>query len=237
VTVNKNTSGIPDRRYLPAYSVAEGAHYLGLPTATLRAWALGQRQGDKPPFKAILRLPDAGTPILSFVNLVEGHVLSALRREHEVPLQTIRKALHYLHQKYPSPHPLADHAFETDGVDLFVERYGQLLQITGEGQMVMKKMLEAHLERISRDASGVPIKLYPFTRWRGDANEPKAVEIDPRLSFGRPVLVGTGIPTAVIAERYKAGETMAELAEDYHRTSEEIEEALRCELKRSSAAA
>ena len=65
----------------------------------------------------------------------------------------------------------------------------------------------------------------------------KAVEIDPRLSFGRPVLVGTGIPTAVIAERYKAGETIAELAEDYHRTSTEIEEALRCELKRTSAAA
>ena len=236
-TSNKNTSGIPDRRYLPAYSVAEGAHYLGLPTATLRAWSLGQRMGDKPPFRAILRLPDAETPILSFVNLVEAHVLSALRREHRVPLQTIRKAIQYLHRQFPSPHPLADHAFATDGVTLFVEKFGELLQVPGSGQMAMQKLLEAHLERISRDAFGVPIKLYPFTRWRGDTKEPKAVEIDPRLSFGRPVLVGTGIPTAVIAERYKAGETIAELAEDYHRQATEIEEALRCELKRSSAAA
>ncbi|MBI5510419.1 MAG: DUF433 domain-containing protein [Deltaproteobacteria bacterium] len=237
VTTAKATSGQSDRRYLPAYSVAEGAHYLGLPTATLRAWALGQRQGDKPPFKAILRLPDPKTPILSFVNLVEAHVLGALRRQHNVPLQTIRKALQCLRRHFPSSHPLADHLFATDGVSVFVEKLGQLVEVTDAGQVAMMMMLEAHLERVSRDAAGVPIKLYPFTRWRGDANEPKAVEIDPRVSFGRPVLVGTGIPTAVIAERYKAGETIAELVEDYHRTSEEIEEALRCELKRTSAAA
>ena len=54
--------------------------------------------------------------------------------------------------------------------------------------------------------------------------------IDPHVSFGRPVLVGTGIPTAVIAERYKAGESIDELAGDYGRGPSEIEEAIRCEL-------
>ena len=54
--------------------------------------------------------------------------------------------------------------------------------------------------------------------------------IDPHISYGRPVLVGTGIPTAVVAERYKAGESIDELAEDYGRSRKEIEEANRCEL-------
>ena len=59
--------------------------------------------------------------------------------------------------------------------------------------------------------------------------------IDPNVSFGRPVLAGTGIPTAVIAERFNAGETIAELIEDYNRTPTEIEEAIRCERQKSAA--
>jgi uncharacterized protein (DUF433 family) len=44
------------------------------------------------------------------------------------------------------------------------------------------------------------------------------------------LLAGTGIATTVIAQRYKAGESIAELAEDYGRSTPEIEEAIRCEL-------
>ena len=53
--------------------------------------------------------------------------------------------------------------------------------------------------------------------------------------LGRPVLAGTGIATAVIAERYKAGESTAELAQDYGREQAEIEEAMRCERKLEAA--
>ena len=44
-------------------------------------------------FRAIIALPDRNAPLLSFINLVEAHVLDALRREHEVPLQKVRKAI------------------------------------------------------------------------------------------------------------------------------------------------
>jgi uncharacterized protein (DUF433 family) len=75
----------------------------------------------------------------------------------------------------------------------------------------------------------VPIKLYPFSR-RGAPSDPKSVEIDPRVSFGRPVLAEPRYPTAVIAERHKAGESISEIAEDYHRPTSDIEEAIRCDL-------
>jgi hypothetical protein len=39
--------------------------------------------------------------------------------------------------------------------------------------------------------------------------------MDPRIEFGRPVLKSSAVPTAVIADRYKAGESIADLAEDY----------------------
>jgi uncharacterized protein (DUF433 family) len=59
--------------------------------------------------------------------------------------------------------------------------------------------------------------------------------IDPRISFGRPVLAGTGIQTTIVVERYKAGESVEELAKDYGRGRLDIEEAIRWELSAEAA--
>jgi uncharacterized protein (DUF433 family) len=176
--------------------------------------------------------------MLSFYNLIEAHVLSALRREHNVALWKIRKALDYVGSHFPARHQLADHRFETDGVDLFLERYGRLINLSQEGQLAMRGIIKAYLRRIERDRKGLPIRLYPFTRKGMEpahADEPRAVVIDPLVSFGRPVLRGTGIPIVAIAERYKAGESIAELADDYERAPGEIEEAIRSELQLEAA--
>jgi len=163
------------------------------------------------------------------VNLVEAHVLDAIRRAHGVALWRVRKAIAYLKKELGSSHPLAEQEFVTDRVDLFVEMFGQLVNISREGQLAIKELIKAHLRRIERDTSGLPIRLYPFTR-EHKPDEPRIIVIDPHISFGRPVLAGTGIATTVIAQRYKAGESVEELAEDYGRSRSEIEEAIRCEL-------
>jgi uncharacterized protein (DUF433 family) len=226
-----------DPRELPAYSISESAHYLRLPRSTLRAWVAGQAyrtNGRARLFKPIIALPDKHAALLSFINLVEAHVLDALRREHEVPLQKVRKAILYVSQHLHSHHPLAEQRFETDGVDLFIQQYGELVNISHSGQLAMRKFLEAYLRRVEWDETGVVARLYPFTRKRAP-DEPKVIVIDPRISFGRPVLVGSGIPTAVIAERYKAGESIDQLADDYDRKRLDIEEAIRCELAERAA--
>ena len=105
--------------------------------------------------------------------------------------------------------------------------------------MGMKEIIEAYLHRVDRDPSGVAARLYPFIQKRhpeAAAAEPRLVVIDPLVSFGRPVLVGTGIPTAIIAERYQAGDAMDELAEDYGLERATIEEAVRYEFAQSRAA-
>jgi uncharacterized protein (DUF433 family) len=94
----------------------------------------------------------------------------------------------------------------------------------------MRSLVEAHFQRIERDPQGIAMRLYPFTRKRLP-DEPKLVVIDPSVSFGRPTLTRTGIATAVIAERYKAGDSVDELADDYGCVRLEIEAAIRCELK------
>jgi uncharacterized protein (DUF433 family) len=71
---------------------------------------------------------------------------------------------------------------------------------------------------------------FPFTRAPGHTDEqPRFIVIDPRASFGRPRIDGTGIPTTAIYERYLAGDSPEHLAKDYERDLAEIHEAIRCE--------
>lgn len=218
-----------DPRHLPLYSFAELAHYLTIPKATLRAWFLGQKLGGNRRFRSVLSPADPGKTLLSFVNVIEAHVLDALRREHRISLQKVRLAIRFLQERFPSPHPLVDNAFATDGLDLFVEKYSALVNVSREGQFGMRQVLEAYLQRIEWDTQGLPRRLFPYTRLKG-AEAPRFVVIDPRVAFGRPVLAASGIPTSVIAQRYKAGESIGELIDDYQRPQEEIEEAIRLEV-------
>ncbi|MBI3370684.1 MAG: DUF433 domain-containing protein [Betaproteobacteria bacterium] len=224
-------------RVLPVYALAEAAHYLRLPSSTVRAWCLGQRyhdaQGNPHRFAAVIEIADRKTKRLSFINLVELFVLAAIRRKHEVGLPQVRKAVAYLKRRFPSQHPLADHEFHTNRVDLFAEKFGELLNLSREGQVEMREMLLAHLRCVQRDSSGIPTKLFLIPRNpRLDVTKGLrgAVVIDPRFGFGRPVLDGTGIRTDVVIERFSAGEKLEALAEDYGRPKEDLEDVLRCEL-------
>jgi uncharacterized protein (DUF433 family) len=223
-----------DPREVPAYGIDEAAVYLQIPPATLRAWVLGRRYpvkgGSRSSGPLIRPATREGGCLLSFFNLVEAHVLGAIRRVHEVDLGAARRAIDFMERRFGSRHPLAESHLLTDGKDLFLHELGELIAVSDGGQKAMRRVLDAHLKRIDRDAEGVAARLFLFTRGgsRG-ADDPRTVTVDPGVSFGRPVLSGTGIPTAVIAERFKAGETIGELAADYGRSAREIEEALRCE--------
>lgn len=212
----------------PAYTPAVVAHHLCLPITTVRYWALG-----RDPYKPVIALADERAHLLSFRNLVEIHVLSAVRRRHAVTLPAVRKAVEYLRRAFSSMHPLSDEQMKTDGKHLFVEKFGQLINASEEGQLAMEELLEAHLKRVERDDSGLPVRLFPFTRLRPEG--PQSVVIDPRVQFGRPCITGTGVPTAVVVERFKAGEALKSLADDYRREVSDIEEAIRYETDLQAA--
>lgn len=167
--------------------------------------------------------------MLSFVNLVEAHVLAAITRDFQVPLQKVRRAVAYLERTIGSQHPLIDRILETDRRDLFVHEAGRLVNISQAGQVSFDEILKVYLSRVEWDADGLASRLYPFTG-KTELNAPRSVVIDPQLAFGKPVLSGTSIPTQVIAERFKAGDSAELLADDYGRAILEIMEAIRCEL-------
>ena len=95
-------------------------------------------------------------------------------------------------------------------------------------------LIKKYMQRIERDLNGLPIKLYPFSG-TGKPDKPRSILIDPKISFGCPILSDISIPVEIIVERCRAGESMRELAGDYECNQEKIEEAIRCRLWEQAA--
>jgi uncharacterized protein (DUF433 family) len=216
-----------DPRYEPLYSIVEVSRYARVQPTTLRFWTRSQGGSVLVPagHKTI-------TP-LSFINLIESHVLVALRRTHKVPMQSVGRALEWLRRRYEVTHPLAELDLETDGLDVFINESGHPVSASRGGQMGIREMLSHYLKRIERDPNKVPIRFYPLP----NDNSPMTVVMDPSVAYGRPVIEGTRITTQMVFERYSGGESLMDIADDYDLKMPVVEEALRCEIEDHRAAA
>jgi len=208
----------------PAYNCLQAAQYLGLSVATLRGWTAGD---------SLIAVPAEGA--LSFNNLAEAHVLKAMRRTHGLSLQRIRRALAELAKTRRTAHPLLDEAFETDGVDLCVREEADVVNLSRSSQREFREFVALYLRRIERNAEGQVSRLYPFVIAERE-EDPKTISISPTVSFGKPVLAGTGISTAVVAGRFRARDSLQDLATEYRIDLQTLEDAIRWEMSMGKAA-
>jgi uncharacterized protein (DUF433 family) len=214
----------------PIYGLTEAAQYLRVPLTTLRYWVCG---GESVP--PLIRLAASDPSRLSFTNLLECHMLSSMRAIYDVRIPKVRKALATLAKYVQQRHPLVEQAFQTDRRDLFIEHLGKVVNLSKDEQILIPGVMELYLERIERDPKGL-FKFYPFVMERTHS-EPKLIQINPVVGFGKPVIAGTGISTAVIASRFNAREPIGDLATEYGVTPRQIEEAIRWEQRTAAVAA
>jgi len=215
-------------RDLSAYTLAEAARYLRLPTATLRSWVLGRHyptvEGSGK-FAPLIHPASRQPPLLSFANLIEAHVLRSLRTEHGVPVKALRSALAYAEKSLGIERLLLRPELRAHAGKVFLDRYGELIELSASGQLAMRRLFDEHLKRIEWDASRFPVRLYPFVSAAAPSEE-RQIVIDPRIAFGRPVVASKAITTLAIAERIDAGETVEDVAADYDLGRSEIEQAI-----------
>lgn len=210
-----------------AYRIAEVARYVRVPLGTLRTWVSGRSyptRGGIQRFEPLIRPPSGQVTLQSFSNLVEAHVLKALRTDHGIEIAKVRTAIGYAERSLKIDRLLLRKELLAAGGELFLEHYGSLVSLSRSGQLAMKKGLEAYLRRVQWDKAGLPVRLHPFVRLEGDC--PQVIAIDPQLAFGRPVLASRSISTATIVERIDAGELPQEIADDYDLSVAEVEEAV-----------
>ncbi len=219
------------------YSISEAARCISAPYSTISRWAVGP--GTR---ASLLNIPSKKPNLISFMNLTELHLLCTIRREHKISTQKIFSAIEYLkkygksedEKNYP---PVCSrlHVYR-DRRDLFVRHLGVLAETSRSGQIAMHDLIGLALDRIELDEKGHPAKFYPFTRYSIRENPPRKIVIDPQISFGRPVISGTGISMNIVAGRYKDGESIRSLSKDYGCSTQDIEEAIRVELQPDVAA-
>jgi len=218
-----------ERQELPLYGLSEAALYLRVPIKTLEYWAFGRK-----PITPLIRAASKQPRALSFMNLLECHMLASMRSLYNLRLPKIRRAVAHLNKTSEFKHPLIEAPLYTNRIDVLIKQIDKLVNLSRDGQLAILEIVGAHLERVEYDKSIGAFKFYPFVRERS-AGEPKLIVINPSLGFGKPVVAGTGISTAVIASRFNARESVPDLAKEYGLETQQIEEAIRWETRAVAA--
>jgi uncharacterized protein (DUF433 family) len=211
-----------DPREVPLYWLSDVAMFTGVPESTVKRWA-GQSASAKPlihppPAELQQRTSEAR---LSFSNLLETHILDAIRKR-DIPTARIRLGLEYLHKQDPKArHPLLTYKlYSAPGTrDMFIRTLeGDALNVSRQGQRGLAGVLEEHLKRIEWGPTG-PIRLMPLRSER--------VVIDLFVSGGQPVIRGTGVLASILSGRWRAGDSYEDLARDYALPLADVREAVR----------
>jgi uncharacterized protein (DUF433 family) len=231
---------VDDVRFdLGLYTVPEAARLAGVPSRTLTNWVRGYRypvDGGLAKARPVIRPPIRDA--LSFVNLMEALALAGYR-EAGVPMQRVRKALSFAARLMDEVHILASERLLTDGKELFWEyqersRDGgaDLVNLSRQGQKVFPEAVARYLQQVEWAPDRFALRWWP-----GSESGEGPVVIDPRRAFGAPVIAGTGIRTEDLFSRFRAGEPIEELANDYGVTLGDVEAAIRIEAGFLEAAA
>lgn len=200
------------------YSFPRAAQLTGIPTQSLRRWALGRPapEGSTAATGVIdLDLPDVDDErALSFLNLIELKLIGEFRRLN-LPLQYIRRVVDVLHDSYNLEHPLACRRLLTDGRSIFAEidEMGEFACIEIAGRRPNHFVMEEVVRPFFRD-----IEFYDETdlakRWF-PAGATGGIVVDPLVAFGEPILIDHGIPTATLASLARAGDPVELIADWY----------------------
>jgi len=209
------------RLYLPNYAIGEAARYSGISSQTVAAWhKVGGRKG-------LALSKKEKKEALSYMQLIEVAVVAAFRRAG-VSLKRVHDAREYVRKQLECEYPFAEYRFKTNGKRLWMDYQqiegekgrGKLLGVDQGGQLAWEAIIGRRLQEFDYEDGGVAI------RWRV-AGQKSPIIIDPRISYGAPTI--GGIPTWVLKGRWEAGESIADIAEDFGLHRLDVRKALQFE--------
>ena len=216
-----------------AYSVPEASALLGVPTATLRRWLFGysyDHHGARAE-QAPLFPPQYGVaqedPILGFRDLIEARMVRALR-SLEIGLPTIRLCIERASEIVGDDHPFSTSLFKTDGRRIFLEVTNGL----SEPRLIDLKARQ-HVFRsiVSPTFVDVDFEDKAAVRWWLLPNK-KTIVLDPARSFGSPIVHDGGVPTARLAQAFKAEGSIERVANIFELRPGQVRDALQFEERR-----
>lgn len=220
----------------PVYSMPQVDRILGLHGGTAKRWIDGYERGGKS-YPPVIREARTGDDVATWGEFVETRLLAEYR-DAGVPMIRMRPAVEQLRQELKTPYPLASARtwLQAEGRELVrkvqdsvgLERPLQLVVLRNNQQLLWSPHADSFRSSLdwTSDDEPEPERLHPMP------GVPE-VQVDPLRGFGEPVV--RNVPTEVIAELIRAGETPNSVAEMYELDRGLVDAAVRYELKRVAA--
>jgi len=208
-----------DARFdVPLLTAAEAGHHLEISASTVADW-------KKRELVHSLNAETRGAPTLPLAGMAEAQVLRGFRLsglsgvEIDRVTRTLRSEL--------GDYALIKERLAHDGASIFRDVARQVdnpqwVRVR-DGQRVLPKVIDDHLQYLEWAEDGYPIRL----RLRSYANKHAEVIIDPRFSGGKPVFERTKVRPKDVMRQFLTGEDPADIADDYDLTVDEVYAAIR----------
>lgn len=206
------------------FTLRETANYLRVPKSTIHEWARPQERKRA----LITCFPRQGRQAtVPFIGFAEAYVLAMFRRAG-VPLQRIRPAVKVLSSTIGVDHALASRKLYTDGAEVLYDYAAkreeeELLElvVVRTGQHQFSEVVRDYLRRITYGEDGWASRVRLPTYHRAE------VVVDPRIAFGLPLVLNGGARVEDLVDRFVAGDSVADIADDFGVPSEEVEDVIR----------
>lgn len=214
------------------YTLAEASRISGIPVQRLRRWLVGYRYrvdgGARqlpPVFESDAEIFVDGVA-LSFRDLMECRFVDFFRSK-ELSLPTIRLVSERASQWLGHGHPFATRRFSTDGKRILGqvaedEEDANLLDMISD-QTVMGPIIAPFLYRnLEFDVQEIVVRWWPL-------GADHTVLIDPRRSFGQPVIFPETVPTTILAKAVEVEGSTKAASAIYEVPERSVEEAVEYE--------
>lgn len=198
-------------RSSPLYSVPEVARLAHITSVTVRRWLYGDDNPGRymrPVFDRD-RATQFGLTV-SFLELAEVVIVSEFRRKH-IKLERVRRAHQFARDTFHLDYPFARLSLRTDGVHILLEfqerEPGDRLLELSEGQWALPGHVAERLEAFDF-FDDLAERWYPL-------GHHIPIVIDPRFGAGLPTVPGRRLPILTVYKRWKTGEPIKVLCEDF----------------------
>lgn len=214
------------------YGISEAAHLLGISHQKAGAWFRGWSCKTGPILESDYAYSNTIRAI-SFLDLVDASVVMVLRDKHNVSPAKIRRMRQKLTNMWKTSHPfsrkeLTDIWIDDDGKTVFVtDDQGQMIDIL-KGQFAMPPILLPFLHKVEYNLDSGYAHMIRLT---------DRVMLDPTRRYGKPIVDGTGMPTAILYRDYLANKDADAVADWYSVDPDDVLEAVKFETTFSGIAA
>ncbi len=215
------------------YSLGEASRLVACSPQNLKRWMFGERRSKAGTRQGHLISPlwdtqfrDSGRYVIGFHDLLEVRFVQGFIAKG-VDLRVVRKCADVAREMFSSPYPFTSRRFLTDGRTIFhdaIEGSDSGLTDLSRRQRVFDSVIRPSLyDGIEFDADGAARRWYPVP-------QSKTICLDPDLSFGKPILTESAIPTRAIFAAYLAeGKQRSTVARIFDVSPTSVDSAVRFE--------